>query len=250
MQKGQHKWSFYWIIQTTVICDFGSVVTCSRHTRDLFVSFFIFVLFYFVMYLMTNAFGFPSLATLFLLSCPFFLLWYVYGMSPFCLPMLPPCMLEDLVALVQNTLPVNFYYPRKLYCDGENPAFFPNASVCLKSCTQLNFTDIMDPLAYGVCWFDLWTCDKLAGLTDSSNSAVKALLSDPLRKMHNVTRDNMDDLSAHTFCMGVNSINILPFLVVLFVGSTLLLSVLEGVITLVPSLFALLAHILFFNHTK
>jgi len=227
-------------------------VSCSRHTRDLFASFWVFVFFYVVLYIITSTLGLSALPTLFLLSYPLFTLWYVYGMSPFCLPMLPPCLLDDVQELIRNTLPVNFHYPSKLYCDGVTPDFFPNttAQMCLKSCTQLNFTDIMDPLAYSVCWFDQWTCGKLADLTDSNNEAVQALLSKPLRKMYNVTRDNADDLSAYTFCMFVHSINMVPLVLIMFMGMPLILSFLNGFINLVPSLCALLAQILFFNHTR
>jgi hypothetical protein len=234
-------WTMKWIIFTVTRCDFGSLMSCSRHTKDFFASIPVFILFYLVIYFFSSALGFPSLATMFLFSFPGFMLWYVYGVSVFCLPALPPCLLDDLVILVQNTFPAQFTYPKQLYCDNYNPDFFPNSTVCLKSCESLGFTEFYDPLVYMLCWFDNSTC---ASWGSFNQTIYTKPITDSLTKF--ATRVN----PASTFCMFIQFINAVPILFVLFFAISIVSATIYAVIAMIPAVFQLIAQMMAFTHTR
>ena len=237
---GSGKWSIEWIIETSLVCDFGSLMSCSRHTRDLWASFGVFIMFYFIIYFAASSIGFPSLATLFLMSSPAFLLWYVYGMSFLCLPMVPPCALDDTVELLGRIFPTQFTLPSGLYCDGYNATYFPNTTVCLKSCQQLGFINFFDSLAYGVCWFDNVACGRWA----PSVRNVSTALGDSFARFSS----SVD--SAHTLCMLIEFINSVPVIILLLVSLSAVSGLIYAVFNLIPSLIMLLAQMMAFTHTK
>ena len=76
--------------------------------------------------------------TLFFASGPFFLLWYSYGVSPQCFPMLPACLLDDVLVFATSVLPSTVALPATLLaCPvSENASMTPS---CLRSCSALNF---------------------------------------------------------------------------------------------------------------
>lgn len=241
--EGQHKWSFQWLVQSAIMCDFASLMSCSRHNYDLFASIGFFIILYFVIYFFASALGFPSLATLYLITIPVWVLWYVYGVSPNCLPMLPPCLLDDVQMLVANTFPPQFSYPAELYCDNNADNYFPNVSqskVCLKSCEELGFTDVQDAMVYSICWFDNATCSYLINTTKPFSIAISNSFE---RFTGNVNH-------AHTFCWMIQSINMIPFLLLLLIVISGVSAVLYMLISLIPASLQLLSQMLAFTHTE
>lgn len=240
---GENKWNLMWIVQTSISCDLGTVMSCSRHTRDLFASIFVFILFYFMIYFIGNALGWPSLSTIFLLNFPLFMLWYVYGMAPSCLPMLPTCLLDDIVSMVERTFPPNIYFPTPLYCEQSVPEFFPNASVCLKSCKDIGFTEFFDSFTYSICSYDSVLCSQLQGLTTSIQP-----LSNSFGRMYNVTVLNQD-LAAWNFCMWIEFVNTIPIIIVFLVLVSVAAGSLYAILSLIPAFVGLFTQYLVYNHT-
>lgn len=234
-------WTMRWIVWTVTRCDFGSLMSCSRHTKDFFASIPVFIMFYFVIYFFSSALGFPSLATMFLLSFPGFMLWYVYGVSFACLPALPPCLLDDLVMLVSNTFPAQFTYPKELYCDGYNPDYFPNSTVCLKSCETVGFTEFYDPLIYMVCWFDNSTCASWSRYNQTTY--IKPITNSLAKFAPKVN-------TASTFCMFIQFINAVPLLFMILLVFSIASAVIYAIIALIPATFQLIAQMMAFTHTR
>lgn len=243
---GRDRWSLQWIIHSSIMCDFGSLMSCSRHHYDLFTSIFVFVIFYFIIYYFSSSLGVPSLATLFLLSFPFFMLWYVYGVSPNCLPMLPPCLLDDVVRLGQDLFPSRFSYPSQLYCNGTLPEYYPNSTVCLKSCSEFGFVDMWDPLVYAFCYTYPDTCQNGINWLNASSIATPLVAS--MTYMHEVVV-SQQDLSAYTFCMFINTVKTLPLLFLLILIVPILSSMLYVLLSVIPSSVLLVSHVLSFTHT-
>jgi hypothetical protein len=230
------EWTLGWIVETSVRCDFQGIVTCSGHTRDLLMSLAVFAIVYFIVHFVASAVALPSLATLFLLSLPAFVLWYTYGVSVQCLPMLPPCLLEDVIWTVQRVLPASLELPADLVCNQSLAG--TNATTCLKSCAELNYTTWADPLAFTACDASLDWCLALAGIQGNLTGwgtldAWLAQLSSPmrdslLRKAAVVARGG--DLGGQRFCTLVTWVNVLP---VLFGALALAVTALYGVYALV-----------------
>jgi hypothetical protein len=144
------KWSLTWLLHSLTKCDLASTLTCSRHDKDLLMSTIVFVLLFLLLTGVSSALGVPFLSTLFLLSYPWFILWYVFGMAPSCAPLLPTCLLSDVISIVETVLPSKILFPAELVCDANQ--------TCLRSCAELGFDGWLDPLAFALCDTDDALC--------------------------------------------------------------------------------------------
>jgi len=210
------KWSLTWILISLTRCDLASTLTCSRHEKDLLMSTVVFVLMFFATYLVTNALGVGFLSTLFLLTYPWFILWYVFGLAPSCTPLLPTCLLSDIIATVGAILPRKLLFPATLVCNQNQ--------TCLRSCTELSFEAWADPLAFAVCDTDLPTCRYLRNLTGTGVGVLDDNLLTPLQQA--MTRfepliASGANLDGHRLCTWVSFITAVPVLAL--VGSVFLI---------------------------
>ena len=224
------KWSLTWILVSLTQCDLASTLTCSRHDKDLLMSTVVFALMFFAIHVLAGALGLGFVSVLFLLSYPWFILWYVFGMAPTCTPLLPTCLLSDIIATVETFLPRRILFPSNLVCDQNQ--------TCLRSCTELDFEAWADPLAFAVCDTDPATCRYLQNLTGTGIGPVDENLWIPFRQ--SVDRflpliASGRDLAGHRLCTWVSFITVVP--VLFLAGSAFLIGgVLVGVFTdLLPS---------------
>jgi hypothetical protein len=196
------KWSLTWILVSLTQCDLASTLTCSRHDKDLLMSTVIFVLLYLAVSTSASALGVGFMGTLFLLSYPWFILWYAFGMAPTCAPLLPTCLLADVIATVEAVLPRRLLFPANLVCDANQ--------TCLRSCTELNFQTWADPLAFAVCDTDPRTCRYLQALPDSGIALLDEQLWTPARqamtRFGDVVELGLVDLAGHRLCTWVSFI--------------------------------------------
>lgn len=146
-------WSLQWMLDTAVECDLASVQTCSRHSRDLIMSTVVFGLLYAGLSVASSALGFALPVAALLVAYPSFILWYAFGVAPTCFPLVPTCLLGDVISAVQYVAPNQIVWP---------PALLQNGT--LRPCDAFNFTTWADPLAFAVCDTDLRTGAYLAGL--------------------------------------------------------------------------------------
>jgi hypothetical protein len=241
---GNDKWSLLWILQTSVMCDFGSAMSCSRHNKDLFMSIIVFILFYFIIKFMANALGAPILSTMFFFSFPFFILWYTYGFSPNCLPMLPTCLFTDIIDLITVLFPTQFEFPHLLYCTQTNINYTVTEYSCLQSCSTVGFTEAIDPLAYSVCSFDHAICTDLVKVT---NNSVFGPISRSLNKWNQ--RTTPEQQQAYSFCTWIQWIESLPFIFFALLFTFVMSTTVYALIALIPIFVNLAAQIIAFNHT-
>jgi hypothetical protein len=210
------KWSLTWILISLTRCDLASTLTCSRHEKDLLMSTVVFALMFFAMVVVTNALGVGFLSTLFLLSYPWFILWYVFGLAPSCTPLLPTCLLSDIIATVEAILPRTLLFPATLVCNQNQ--------TCLRSCTELTFEAWADPLAFAVCDTDLPTCRYLRNLTGTGVAALDENLVTPLQQAmarFEPLIASGANLDGHRLCTWVSFITAVPVLALL--GSVFLI---------------------------
>ena len=242
------KWSLQWILQTTVQCDLAAVVTCSRHDKDLIMSTVVFAIIYAGVWAMSRALEVNFMATIFLLSYPWFILWYVFGMAPSCFPMLPPCLIADIIATLEALVPTAMLFPPELLCDSAQRA--PLNQTCLRSCSDLGFASWADPLAFAICDTDTRTCEYLQELGPTGEGYFDTLVWDRLRtalaNAQRALKQHELDPSAWRVCTWVTFIWVVPALA-LVVGITVVASAaLAFVFDLVPSLATFMAQALVF----
>lgn len=89
------------ILREMLVCDFESVITCSRHTRNLFTSFIIAYLGYWLVATALSFLGIQGLGNLLWFLIPPLAFWLAYGISPSCFPMVPTCLVEDFINITQ-----------------------------------------------------------------------------------------------------------------------------------------------------
>ena len=238
------KWSLQWIAQTMLQCDLAAVVTCSRHDKDLLMSTVVFGLMYASIWAIAGALGVNLVATLFLLSYPWFILWYVFGMSPSCFPMLPPCLIADIVATMESLVPPAILFPPELLCDPAAQQGYPLNQTCLRSCAELQFRTWADPLGFAICDTDPRTCEYLQSWGPTGEGYFDALVWDPLRAAMNQSQAvvlSQRSLAAHRVCTWVTFIWVVPILAVLVGILVVASAVLAALFDLLPSLVMFLA---------
>jgi hypothetical protein len=228
------KWSLTWLMVSLTQCDLASTLTCARRDKDLVMSTVVFILMYLALNLVAGALGWGFLSTLFLLSYPWFILWYVFGMAPSCTPLIPTCLLADVIAAVESVLPRQILFPPDLVCDANQ--------TCLRSCTELDFVAWADPLAFAVCDTDLHVCGYLQTLPGTGIAILDDQLWTPAReamdRFSNIIQRG-DDLAGHRLCTWVSFITSVP--VIALIGSFALVggALVAAVMDMLPPMISL-----------
>ena len=244
----EREWSLQWILQTTIQCDLAAVVTCSRHTRDLLMSTVVFAILYALISGVMGSLGLGFFSTLFLLSYPWFILWYAFGMAPSCFPMIPPCLMGDIIATAEMLVPKSILFPTDLLCDPASQAGRPLNQTCLRPCSDLNFTTWADPLAFAICDTDPRTCEYLLGLGLSNEAFFDSLVWKPmlesLAQAHAAVLAG--ELAGHRLCTWVSFIMVVPVLALTIGAIVVASAVLTGLFDLLPALVAFLGQLYVF----
>ena len=244
---GSSRWSLLWTVQSLFQCDLGAAVSCSRHKRDLLMSIVLYVVLYLVVGMVANATGFTFLTTVMFYGSYFVLLWYVYGVAPSCFPMLPTCLLADLVAAAEYAMPASISLPPELLCDNQT---LGNAT-CLRPCAELGFGTWADTLAFSLCDTDARWCEALGHAGENTTEYLNTvgplfapLQSALLEKSRWFLEGNgtaPSRLAANRVCAWVTWVSVLPFLLLLASLVFAAGSILMGIVQLGPSFFSLLA---------
>ena len=241
---GSDQWTLQWIVDTSIKCDLPAVLTCSRHDKDLLMSIVVFGIFYVLLNLIGNAIGFPMLSTWFILSFPWFILWYTFGVSPACTPMIPPCLLSDVIENVKILLPVSIELPAQLLCD---PAL-PLNQTCLRSCTDLSFVTWFDPLAFALCDVDMISCGYISTIQTSWSIFVPIIQS--FEKYRKLLTNATLDPAAYRICTWVTFIMVIPMLTFMVSVILVVIALAISVLNLIPMMATFVAQLYIFFWTR
>jgi hypothetical protein len=196
----------------------------------------VFVLMYLLISTVTRQLGVGFLGILFLLSYPLFILWYSFGMAPTCIPMVPTCLLGDIIATMQGLIPEKIVFPDNLlYHDPKTD------KDCLKSCEELGFISWIDPLAFAVCDTDPRTCHYLNSLGDTGVDIIDSIAWTPARTaMQRFVKvvDSESGLAGYRLCTWVSFVTATPVLALLLLAVVLTNAVLASLLDLIPSIIA------------
>lgn len=246
--RSERDWSLTWILVSLTQCDLASTLTCSRHERDAFLSTLVFALLYLLILTVTQVLGVGFLSTLFLLSYPWFILWYAYGMAPTCAPLVPTCLMADALDVAEALLPERIQFPPpSLRCAGTN------ASGCLRPCADLGFVYWVDPLAYAVCDADDGLCGLLLGLGPTGVALLDDNLWGPARqamaRFRPVLLAQGGDLAGHRVCAWVSFVSVIPVLALLLSATAVLVGLVLAALDLLPTLVLLACQAVVFYET-
>jgi hypothetical protein len=237
-------------ISTSMLkCDFQAVNYCSAHRKDLLASAVLIFILYVIIYYSASAMGVSFLAISIILAFGFtpLLLWYSYGMAFTCSPMLPTCLLDDLIYTLNSIFPLQVTFPSELQTSSDCLSD-PSQESCLIRCSDppVSFTEWRDTLAFGLCYTSQSMCLSLAEVIGERDSISAKLTANANILLH----ASISRINAHIFCFGVTFVNIIPVLLLLAVGATVAGYILYLPCAFIPKLVALIGQYMVYLHTK
>jgi hypothetical protein len=228
-------------------CDFSAVTYCTNRKKDLVMSMVLMLILYMIVAFLARMVGLPILATLMVFVSVPLILWYCYGMALTCGPMLPTCLIDDIIHAVNSFFPGEVTVPQELSVE-EDCLRKPEIPKCFKSCgdSPLLFGGWRDTLAFGVCYLDVPTCRRLAEVIGSRDGLSAALLS--RADAISVASDSL--LGAMRFCFLVTFVNLIPVLVLIALVLTSSVYLLYLPCMLLPRFFTLTLQTLSYTHAR
>lgn len=219
-------------------CDLEKVHYCTEYNRKLVHATILATVAYVFGVRIARLFGLPFVSMLFLLAIPVIAMFYSLGYSPFCFPMVPPCILREFVSVVDTLLPSNITLPvaLELYpgcIDGEplpagvhmpvNVSAYPedvrerNRRVaCLLSCFDAphSYTRAEVSFAWWLCDTSLGLCSDLrARIIEYGVPGLENMQRFLLEKAEIVVAGDPDLINAQRFCATLTLWMIVPWLV-------------------------------------
>ena len=237
--------NIFTITTSMLKCDFSGVTFCSKRRKDLFASIIILLVFYLILSYFGQLMGVPYVGTALALSFVPVLLWYTYGMALTCAPMLPTCLLDDVVDLADSIFPLKVAFPASLQTSPDCLAD-PTKASCLLRCSEppMLFVDWRDTLAFAVCYSSQSFCLSLAETIGELDPMGAKLVA------KSMVLDDEALLSASLFCFGVTFVNVVPVLILLVVAATLGGYLFYLPCVLLPKLFSLAAQSMVYLHAE
>jgi hypothetical protein len=150
-------------------CDFESVQHCTAHRRSLFWGALVVTLAFAALSFFFRLLGVPMADPLLFMAYVPVVMYYVFGTSVFCYPMVPTCFASEWLDLVVTVLPSSFQWPAPLQyypgCADGAPApaysgIAPGTAQCFRDCTDFPFEyrTWEDNVAWLQC--ELGSCDS------------------------------------------------------------------------------------------
>ena len=241
--------NIFTITTSMLKCDFQAVTYCSAHRKDLFASAVLILMFFFILYYCANSIGISFTVPLLISFIGFvpLLLWYSYGMAFACVPMLPTCLMDDIVYTLNWMFPLQVSFPDELTlsptCLGDS-----SRDTCLKRCSEppISFVEWRDTMAFGLCYTSPSLCISLADVIGERDAISQKLYSNAGLVMNaKETRVN-----ALLFCFGVTFVNLIPVILLVVVGLTSAAYLLYLPCVFVPKFLALVGQYLVYLHAK
>jgi len=144
------------------VCDNESVMLCTKHRYTIYVSGVVIGLTYLGISIVCRLLGIPFIDTFLFWSYPFMVMFYAYGYSPFCIPMIPTCLVEDILSLIDWILPERIVYPNALQTSSGciDNVNITNKETCIRSCQSYGFeyVGVDANIAWYLCSYSVDTC--------------------------------------------------------------------------------------------
>ena len=217
-------------------CDYENIQMCHRWKVNWFNGLVIVSFYFIVAYLVAQSFG---MAFLVIPLVPFFGFFHMnlcYGYEWSCFPMIPNCLLEDVVASLNATIPAKIDPVPRALLRADNAACSSSAirllstlpSECIVKCHDAPYfyNSIAAPLAWWLSEFDLamWTNNKVIPLLPYTGDLQYHLL-----QKHNAQLA-ADNLILHRTCAILSSYKLIPVIILLLVLLAFCLNLTSSVI--------------------
>jgi len=101
-------------LSALIECDFVAVQHCTKQRRSLWWGGIVVAVFFVAFSLVARFMGVPFVDYVLLMSYIPFTMWYVYGYSMTCLPLVPTCISSELLDLFHSLMPISIQWPTQL----------------------------------------------------------------------------------------------------------------------------------------
>jgi hypothetical protein len=211
-------------IRRLFTCDIESVMYCTQFRYSLFSSAIVVAVLLYVTGIMLSSLGVPFTWTIIGLVYVQAVLFYSLGYSPFCAPLVPTCIGDEIIEMFNLLIPVRLYWPRALQ---RSVGCIEDANIpvsdCMVSCSThpFNYVGWAEPIAWTVCELNLNVCrDMHLWLsTQSFASSPGSILHDAsnaLWRSHAIlSYADTDSVAAFRVCAMFTSWRAIPILFIL-----------------------------------
>lgn len=211
-------------------CDLEKIMYCTEYKRTIFQSSVLLLVATGILLGILRTLGAPLIGRLLVWMLPLFVLFFSLGYSPFCVPIVPPCVVDELVYLIGEAIPLKIVvpnslqaYPRCLSGGSAPPGveFVENGPVnasCLVSCFDRphSFYTSEAPLAWWLCDMDYQICSDLADwLNTSAIPYTGRLVNFISEKKQIIEMGDIDLISAQRVCATLTAWYLIPWFTIL-----------------------------------
>ena len=236
--------------KNAMICDLENVQLCHKWNTSFFNGLIVVILMYAVAFLFTQSFGLSSIVILFFPLFVFFHLHLTYGYQWTCFPLIPTCLLGDIVSSLNETLPAKFEpIPRALLkpldtCSQQSIKNFGTLpSQCVVKCSDFpyNYNSPYAPLAWILSEFQIvrFVEKNIMPLLPSSEQNVLLYHLRQKELSHHSDQNHL----FHRICSTLHSYRLLPYAFVALLLLAMILSVARLVIPLMYAFIRLIASV-------
>jgi len=152
------------LLKNFMVCDINTVMFCSEFKYSLFSSVVVVAVLLYVTAFVLSTMGIPYVWTMAAVLYGPLVLFYAFGISPFCAPMLPTCLGDEILKFIDLIIPQKISWPQPLQ---KTPNCVDNPEIpardCIVACEEIPFVyaDWTEPLAWGLCDISLTTCTSI-----------------------------------------------------------------------------------------
>jgi hypothetical protein len=209
-------------------CDIDSVMLCTEFRYSLLSGSIVVAVLLYLVSIVVASLGVPYTWTVAAVLYLPIVLFYSLGYSPFCAPLIPTCLGEEIIRTFDTLLPQHIWWPNALQQSigcMENSNI--SASDCVVSCNAhpFNFHGWVEPFAWSVCELNADACSTVYKWLRSQSfaNAPGTILYDVSAvfwRSHTViTQADPDTVMAYRICAIFTSWRTVPviFAVVVFV---------------------------------
>lgn len=208
------------ILKNSLVCDFEAVTFCRKESmpsrKNLVVSFMISYGIYLGISFLLDATMITGIIgpvwRIFGLAIfvPWMAFQMAYGVGPACFPMVPTCLLQDVMLFVQQLFPERITWPDSLQLH-PGCASSGGQQPCLRSCRSdpFYFTSWESSISWATCNWFVKDCDKLVPMFPD---VVRSWTQLPQAFMNHSHIASEDLWHGHQFCFFMTLGQLLPYI--------------------------------------
>jgi hypothetical protein len=235
-------------------CDVPAVIYCTEHRFSVITAIFISLIALSILGAIFSTVGIPLVSTLLsLLGFTGLTMFIAFGMSPSCLPIVPTCIFESLVADFVYWFPEKITIPHSLLSCQHDQTLGPVKADCIVECseTPFFFKDATANFGWVLCEYAPTQCQQLQAYLYLPGNTVSSILgiefTDVVRaslyRSEIVIKSGDTNMKeAFSWCNTLSLYQLIPLVVIVFLAVVaipiLLAVIIQGIVSIIRTALA------------